>query len=60
MEAMHVVTTHPQLLASIGDANTQYDAFENYSRAMTANNSQYNCDFISCRVYGFLAQPVKR
>ena len=39
MEAMHVVTTHPQLLASIGDANTQYDAFENYSRAMTANGT---------------------
>ncbi len=39
MEAMHVVTTHPQLLASIGDANTQYDAFENYSRAITANGT---------------------
>jgi phenylpropionate dioxygenase-like ring-hydroxylating dioxygenase large terminal subunit len=39
MEAMHVVTTHPQLLASIGDANSQYDAFGNYSRAMTANGT---------------------
>jgi phenylpropionate dioxygenase-like ring-hydroxylating dioxygenase large terminal subunit len=39
MEAMHVVSTHPQLLASIGDANTQYDAFGNYSRAMTANGT---------------------
>jgi phenylpropionate dioxygenase-like ring-hydroxylating dioxygenase large terminal subunit len=39
MEAMHVVTTHPQLLASIGDANTQYDAFEHFSRAMTANGT---------------------
>jgi phenylpropionate dioxygenase-like ring-hydroxylating dioxygenase large terminal subunit len=39
MEAMHVVTTHPQLLASIGDANSQYDAFERYSRAMTPNGT---------------------
>ncbi len=39
MEAMHVVTTHPQLLASIGDANSQYDAFERFSRAMTPNGT---------------------
>ena len=25
MEAFHVVATHPQLLAGIGDANSQYD-----------------------------------
>jgi phenylpropionate dioxygenase-like ring-hydroxylating dioxygenase large terminal subunit len=36
-EAMHVVTTHPQLLAGIGDANSQYDAWANFDRAMTAN-----------------------
>jgi phenylpropionate dioxygenase-like ring-hydroxylating dioxygenase large terminal subunit len=37
MEAYHVVATHPQILAAIGDANSQYDAWDNYSRAMTAN-----------------------
>jgi phenylpropionate dioxygenase-like ring-hydroxylating dioxygenase large terminal subunit len=37
MEAYHVVATHPQLLAGIGDANSQYDAWDNFSRAMTAN-----------------------
>jgi phenylpropionate dioxygenase-like ring-hydroxylating dioxygenase large terminal subunit len=37
MEAYHVVATHPQLLPSIGDANSQYDVFGNVSRAITAN-----------------------
>ncbi len=37
MEALHVSTTHPQLLAGIGDENTQYDAWGNVSRAITAN-----------------------
>ena len=37
MEAYHVVTTHPQLLPSIGDANSQYDAWDNFSRAITPN-----------------------
>jgi phenylpropionate dioxygenase-like ring-hydroxylating dioxygenase large terminal subunit len=37
MEAYHVVATHPQLLAGIGDANSQYDAWDNFSRAITAN-----------------------
>ncbi len=35
MEAYHVVATHPQLLAGIGDANSQYDAWGNFSRALT-------------------------
>lgn len=35
MESFHVITTHPQLLSAIGDANSQYDAFGNVSRAMT-------------------------
>lgn len=35
MESFHVVTTHPQLLAGIGDANSQYDAWGNVSRAVT-------------------------
>lgn len=37
MEAYHVVATHPQMLAGIGDANSQYDAWDNFSRAITAN-----------------------
>lgn len=36
-EAYHVIATHPTILESIGDANTQYDVFGNYSRAMSAN-----------------------
>ncbi len=39
MEAMHVVATHPQILPSIGDANSQYDVFGNFSRAITANGT---------------------
>lgn len=35
MESFHVITTHPQLLVGIGDANSQYDTFGNISRAMT-------------------------
>lgn len=37
MEAYHVVATHPQLLAALGDANSQYDAWDTFSRAITAN-----------------------
>jgi len=37
MEAYHVVATHPQLMPGIGDANTQYDAWDTFSRAMTPN-----------------------
>ncbi len=39
MEAMHVVATHPQILPSIGDANSQYDVFGNFSRAITPNGT---------------------
>jgi len=39
MEAFHVATTHPQLLPGIGDTNSQYDAFLNFSRAITANGT---------------------
>ena len=39
MEAFHVVTTHPQLLPGIGDANSQYDAWGNFSRAITPNGT---------------------
>ena len=37
MEAYHVVATHPQLLAGIGDSNSQYDAWDHFSRAITPN-----------------------
>ncbi len=36
-EAYHVIATHPTILETIGDANTQYDVFGNYCRAMSAN-----------------------
>ncbi|MEM9621053.1 MAG: aromatic ring-hydroxylating dioxygenase subunit alpha [Pseudomonadota bacterium] len=36
-EAYHVIATHPTILETIGDANTQYDVFGNYSRAMSPN-----------------------
>ena len=39
MEAYHVVATHPQLLPSIGDANSQYDVFGNFARAITFNGT---------------------
>ena len=39
MEAYHVVATHPQLLPGIGDENSQYDAWGNFSRAITPNGT---------------------
>ncbi|MEM1435994.1 MAG: Rieske 2Fe-2S domain-containing protein [Pseudomonadota bacterium] len=36
-EAYHVIATHPTILDSIGDANSQYDVFGNYCRAMSPN-----------------------
>jgi phenylpropionate dioxygenase-like ring-hydroxylating dioxygenase large terminal subunit len=39
MEAFHVITTHPQLLDGIGDENSQYDAWGNFSRAITPNGT---------------------
>ena len=36
-EAYHVIATHPTILETIGDANTKYDVFGNYSRAMSPN-----------------------
>ncbi len=39
MEAFHVVATHPQLLAGIGDANSQYDWKGMFSRAITPNGT---------------------
>lgn len=35
MEAYHVVATHATLLETLGDANTRYDVYENYSRAIS-------------------------
>jgi phenylpropionate dioxygenase-like ring-hydroxylating dioxygenase large terminal subunit len=37
MEAYHVIGTHPQMLPAIGDSNSQYDAWDNFSRAITPN-----------------------
>lgn len=37
MEAYHVIATHPQILAAVGDSNSQYDAWDNFSRAITPN-----------------------
>ncbi|MDG2112427.1 MAG: aromatic ring-hydroxylating dioxygenase subunit alpha, partial [Actinomycetota bacterium] len=34
-EAYHVVATHPQILEGLADANTKYDVFGNYSRAIS-------------------------
>jgi phenylpropionate dioxygenase-like ring-hydroxylating dioxygenase large terminal subunit len=39
MEAYHVVATHPQLLPGIADANSQYDVFGSFSRAITPNGT---------------------
>ena len=36
-EAYHVIATHPTILGTIGDANTKYDVFGNYCRAMSPN-----------------------
>ena len=43
MEAYHVVATHPQILPGIGDSNSQYDAWDNFSRAITANMTPRHC-----------------
>ncbi len=37
MESYHVVATHPTLMQTLGDANSRYDAWGNYSRAMSAS-----------------------
>lgn len=37
MEALHVIATHPQILTGIGDENSQYDVWGNFSRAITPN-----------------------
>jgi phenylpropionate dioxygenase-like ring-hydroxylating dioxygenase large terminal subunit len=39
MEAFHVITTHPQILSGTGDENSQYDAWGNFSRAITPNGT---------------------
>jgi len=35
MEAYHVVATHPTLMDDLGDANSAYDVFDNFSRAVS-------------------------
>jgi len=34
MESFHVAATHPQQMVRLGDVNTQYDCYENFSRAL--------------------------
>ena len=36
-EALHVVTTHPQRVAGMGDTNSQYDVWGNFDRGISAN-----------------------
>ncbi len=36
MESFHISSTHPQATMSFGDVNSQYDAFENFNRGITA------------------------
>ena len=38
MESYHVIATHPTLLEAIGDANSRYDVFGNFSRAMSPSS----------------------
>ena len=35
MEAYHVVATHPTLMLDLGDANSRYDVYKNFSRAVS-------------------------
>jgi phenylpropionate dioxygenase-like ring-hydroxylating dioxygenase large terminal subunit len=35
MESYHVVATHPTLMPDMGDANSRYDVYGNYSRAIS-------------------------
>ncbi len=35
MESYHVVATHPTLLEDLGDANSRYDTYPNFSRAIS-------------------------
>lgn len=37
MESFHVITTHPQLMAQSSNFDAQYDAWGNYSRAISPN-----------------------
>lgn len=39
MEAFHVATTHPQQLPRLGDTNSRYDTYENFSRSMHASGT---------------------
>ncbi len=36
MESYHVVATHPELMPTFADANSKYDVWGNYSRAISA------------------------
>lgn len=36
MESYHVIATHPTLVTSLGDSNSRYDVYGNFSRAISA------------------------
>ncbi len=65
-EAYHVIATHPTILDSIGDANTKYDVFGNYSRAMSPNftpsphlaNMPVRAPLEDARMYTKLRHPL--
>ena len=40
MESYHVVATHPTLMETLGDANTRYDTYGNFSRAISPQGVQ--------------------
>jgi nitrite reductase/ring-hydroxylating ferredoxin subunit len=52
-EAYHVVATHPTILGGIGDANSKYDVFGNFSRAISPNGTP------SPHVAGAPAEPLE-
>ena len=39
MEAFHVALTHPQQLTRLGDTNSRYDTYDNFSRSMHASGT---------------------
>jgi len=65
-EGYHVVATHPTILDDVGDANSKYDVFGNYSRAITPSGtpSPHLADVEAAeplpdaRLYGKLRHPL--
>lgn len=64
-EAYHVIATHPTILESIGDANSQYDVFGNYSRAISPGftpsphmNGRQSAPLEDARMFTRLRHPL--